>query len=74
MPGRMEPVDAGQPFRVIVDFAHTPDALAGLLDEVRAATSGRVVVVFGCGGDRDTAKRPLMGRAAAERQPAGRGP
>jgi UDP-N-acetylmuramoyl-L-alanyl-D-glutamate--2,6-diaminopimelate ligase len=67
VPGRMEAIDAGQPFRVVVDFAHTPDALAGLLDEVRAVTAGRVIVVFGCGGDRDAAKRPLMGRVAAER-------
>jgi UDP-N-acetylmuramoyl-L-alanyl-D-glutamate--2,6-diaminopimelate ligase len=64
--GRMEPVEAGQPFRVVVDFAHTPDALAGLLTELREVTPGKVIVVFGCGGDRDAEKRPLMGRAAAE--------
>jgi UDP-N-acetylmuramoyl-L-alanyl-D-glutamate--2,6-diaminopimelate ligase len=67
VPGRMEAVDAGQPFRVVVDFAHTPDALAGVLDDVRRTTAGRVIAVFGCGGDRDRAKRPLMGRVAAER-------
>jgi UDP-N-acetylmuramoyl-L-alanyl-D-glutamate--2,6-diaminopimelate ligase len=66
IPGRMEVIDAGQPFRVVVDFAHTPDALAGLLAELRGVTRGRVIVVFGCGGDRDREKRPLMGRAAAE--------
>ena len=66
VPGRMEAIEAGQPFRVVVDFAHTPDALAGLLAELRAVTTGRVIVVFGCGGDRDREKRPLMGRAAAE--------
>jgi UDP-N-acetylmuramoyl-L-alanyl-D-glutamate--2,6-diaminopimelate ligase len=66
VPGRMERVDAGQPFLAVVDYAHTPDAVATLLRTVRAVTTGEVLVVLGCGGDRDVAKRPLMGRAAAE--------
>ncbi len=65
VPGRMEAVEAGQAFRVLVDFAHTPDALAGLLSDLRSVTTGRIILVFGCGGDRDAAKRPLMGAAAA---------
>jgi UDP-N-acetylmuramoyl-L-alanyl-D-glutamate--2,6-diaminopimelate ligase len=65
VPGRMERVDAGQPFLALVDYAHTPDAVQRLLAAVRAVTSGRVIVVLGCGGDRDRAKRPLMGAAAA---------
>ena len=66
VPGRFEAIDEGQPFEVIVDYAHKPLALETLLRTVRELTSGRVICVFGCGGDRDREKRPQMGRIASE--------
>jgi UDP-N-acetylmuramoyl-L-alanyl-D-glutamate--2,6-diaminopimelate ligase len=64
VPGRLEPVDAGQDFGLFVDYAHTEDSLENVLRAARALTAGRVVVAFGCGGDRDRGKRPRMGEAA----------
>jgi UDP-N-acetylmuramoyl-L-alanyl-D-glutamate--2,6-diaminopimelate ligase len=63
IPGRMDRVECGQPFSVFVDYAHTPDALASVLGSLRAVTSGRLMCVFGAGGDRDREKRPLMAKA-----------
>ena len=65
VPGRMEKVDAGQDFLAVVDYAHTPDAIETVLGALRPVTSGRLIVVLGAGGDRDKAKRPLMGEVAA---------
>jgi UDP-N-acetylmuramoyl-L-alanyl-D-glutamate--2,6-diaminopimelate ligase len=64
--GRFEPVPCGQPFLVVVDYAHTPDGLENVLRTARALTEGRVLTVFGCGGDRDRTKRPQMARMACQ--------
>jgi UDP-N-acetylmuramoyl-L-alanyl-D-glutamate--2,6-diaminopimelate ligase len=66
VPGRFEPVDSGQTFLVAVDYAHTDDALRNAIQTARSLSKGKVITLFGCGGDRDRTKRPLMGMAAAE--------
>ncbi|HEU5064100.1 MAG TPA: UDP-N-acetylmuramoyl-L-alanyl-D-glutamate--2,6-diaminopimelate ligase [Solirubrobacterales bacterium] len=66
VPGRFEPIDEGQGFSVLVDYAHTPDSLENVLRAARRLTQGRLIAVFGAGGDRDRDKRPKMGRAGAE--------
>lgn len=66
VPGRFERINEGQPYRVFVDYAHTPDGLLNILRAAREICRGRLVVVFGAGGDRDRSKRPLMGAAAAQ--------
>ena len=66
VPGRFEPVDEGQDFGVLVDYAHTPDSLENVLRAARRITDGKLISVFGAGGDRDRDKRPKMGRAGGE--------
>jgi UDP-N-acetylmuramoyl-L-alanyl-D-glutamate--2,6-diaminopimelate ligase len=65
VPGRLERIEAGQPFTVVVDYAHKPDAVRAALESLRPLTDGRLLVVLGAGGDRDPGKRPLMGGLAA---------
>ena len=66
VPGRLEPVECGQPFKVFVDYAHTDDALSNVLSALKPLIKNKVIVVFGCGGDRDRTKRPRMGKVASE--------
>jgi UDP-N-acetylmuramoyl-L-alanyl-D-glutamate--2,6-diaminopimelate ligase len=66
VPGRLEKIHHGQPFLVLIDYAHTEDALRQILQTVRCYTTGRLVLLFGCGGDRDRGKRPFMGQVAGE--------
>jgi UDP-N-acetylmuramoyl-L-alanyl-D-glutamate--2,6-diaminopimelate ligase len=65
-PGRLEAVNLGQNFKALVDYAHSPDAVVNVLAALREFTSGRIIGVLGCGGDRDSSKRPLMGQALIE--------
>ena len=65
-PGRFELINEGQPLGVVVDYAHTPDGLENILKTAKEITKGRILVVFGCGGDRDRKKRPIMGAIAAK--------
>ena len=65
VPGRMEIVPADVPYTIIIDYAHTPDGLENVLNCVREITEGKVICLFGCGGDRDKTKRPIMGEIAA---------
>jgi UDP-N-acetylmuramoyl-L-alanyl-D-glutamate--2,6-diaminopimelate ligase len=67
VPGRLDRIECGQPFGVFIDYAHTPDALVTVLDTLREVTEGRLICVFGAGGDRDRQKRPAMGRAVSNR-------
>lgn len=67
--GRAEVFPTGRDFTVIIDYAHTPDGLVNIISAMRAIAKGRIVTLFGCGGDRDPIKRPLMGEAAAENSP-----
>jgi UDP-N-acetylmuramoyl-L-alanyl-D-glutamate--2,6-diaminopimelate ligase len=66
VPGRFERVDEGQPFAVVVDYSHTDDALKNAISVARTLNPKRVITVFGCGGDRDRTKRPVMGQVAGE--------
>ncbi|HHY05196.1 MAG TPA: UDP-N-acetylmuramoyl-L-alanyl-D-glutamate--2,6-diaminopimelate ligase [Thermoanaerobacterales bacterium] len=65
IPGRFEPIKRGQDFSVIIDYAHTPDGLENVLKTIKSFCKGRIITVFGCGGDRDKKKRPLMGKIAS---------
>lgn len=66
VPGRLQPVDMGQDFFVFIDYAHTPDGLINVLKALKSVSSNKIILVFGCGGDRDRTKRPQMGKAACE--------